>query len=573
MKAKRLAGLAACALAVSLTFGCGPKEDWSDPRWIAHEMERGNPQAFQAIEELDEAGQQAMVPALIETYNANQNQREALRALLETPDERALAVFENALQKNDDQIALYGARGLVALGAPDAGEAIAQRLGAVTSSDLLPGFIDAIRPYESDSIAEAVASVMMRPQDRIGGVQTVREGCRLLGAVDEPSDSMLEAIIFGMVNFQVAPMDDAMNVCEAAALQHEEAITPMLVALYNGENERANAHLRSINMSIAAGQLRAALVLAHMKNDDANDAIRAYFRQDHVIPTRELADMSLEEQQNWYNNNGQVFDFSARALAYVRNENDRELLRSLLDMDGELGNFSSWFTLSEGAEIGLRQAAITALVTIANDGDRSMLWEVATDGETDRGGERTQTLYHVNTMHLLGRIAKAGDLARFQRAMAQQPERFLNEIRPLAGYFVAGELCDGGLECLQGLAADVSAAMEHEAVTETLAAVEEDDARERVRAGIEETARSGAIWQIAHLHGDEAAASAMVELLTSGASGVRGTIPEALLYCSGVPDEARASLAQWIEDNPTAQGVPGWSDLLHLLRVVIEVNS
>src|SRR5690606_15756328 len=135
-------------------------------------------------------------------------------------------------------------------------------------------------------------------------------------------------------------------------------------------NERANAHLRSINMSIAAGQLRAALVLAHMKNDDANDAIRAYFRQDHVIPTRELADMSLEEQQNWYNNNGQVFDFSARALAYVRNENDRELLRSLLDMDGELGNFSSWFTLSEGAEIGLRQAAITALVTIANDGDR-----------------------------------------------------------------------------------------------------------------------------------------------------------------------------------------------------------
>lgn len=565
MRLKRM--MAAAAVATMLATGCSPAENWEDPKWIAHAMKHNHPQVFPAYMQLDDDTRLALLPDVIASYNSNQQQRESLRAMLTVDDPRALEVYRNALARPDDEISLLGARGLVKMGDTASGAAVAERLRTVTAPGTFLGFVEALEPFSSPEAVDAVAMIVQRPAERIGGVATVKAACRTMERTTQSTDEIAQGIAFGLVNFRAQPYEDAVRECEMAALVHKEAVTPALVELYSGDNERANELMRSQGFSAATGQMRAAMVLGHLRDSDANNAIRKWLRTEQTVPRSELAAMSLQEQQNWYDNHGQLFEISVKALAYERNPEDRELLRSLVDPSGELRNFRAWFSLSEGAEMGLRQAAATALVAVANASDKAFLWNEARTGDIARGNEQTDTLYHLNVVHALGRIATKGDLAAFRTTFNAQPERWKHEFRSLYGYFALGEECGDDIACREALVLDPSPLMESSGVQAWIAS-ETEARREALTGNLQSAIQAGGVWQIAHLGGDAAASRSLTKLLRDAPEVAQTAVPEALLFCRSWDATVSEELDAWLEATAQRPNVPGWPELRHLVRVV-----
>lgn len=557
-------GLTSVAL---MTSACRPSENWDDPKWVAYAMKHGHPKAFSAYSALDDAAREAMLPDVIAAYNSNQNQREALRALLTTPDARAVETFKNALARPDDEVALLGARGLVALGDSASGAAIADRLRTVTTPQTFLGFVEALELYPSPEAIDAVAAVAQRPAERIGGVATVQAACRTMENAPRATDEIVRGITFGLVNFRAQPYEDAVRECEMAALVHRDAVTPALVELYKGDNERAIEYVRGLGFNAATAEMRGAMVLGHLRNHDANNAIRTWLKTEQVVPRSEIAAMNLQQQQNWYDNHGQLFEISVKALAYERAPEDRVLLRSLTTPTGDLRNFRAWFSLSEGAELGLRQAAATALASVANADDKAFLWNEARTGDIARGGEQTDTLYHLNVVHAIGRIASKGDMAAFQTAFKAQPERWKHEFRALMGYFVLGEACGDDMQCRANYVLDPQPLLDSKEVRAWVA--EETEARRpALEEGLKSAIQAGGVWQIAHLGGDAAASDLLTNLMRKGPEVAQTAIPEALLFCRQFSPTVSQELDAWLADTAKRPSVPGWAELRHLVRVI-----
>src|SRR5699024_9913930 len=140
-----------------------------------------------------------------------------------------------------------------------------------------------------------------------------------------------KGILIGLVNFSVQSSDDPVHDCEMAALAHRDHVVDGLVELFNGENERANEVAKAQGFSDASVRMRGALVLGHLRNHEANNAIRTWLKSKHTVSRSKLGAMKLEEQQAWYDNHGQLFEIAVKGLSYERNAKDAELLRSLLD--------------------------------------------------------------------------------------------------------------------------------------------------------------------------------------------------------------------------------------------------
>lgn len=570
MKFRR--GMVALAAAALLVTACKPSEDWEDPKWIAYAMKHNHPKVFPAYMALDDDLRQELLPNVIESFNSNQQQREALRALLTVEDARNLDVFRNALARPDDELSLLGARGLVQMGDTASGGAIAERLRTVTTPQAFLGFVEALESFTAPEAVDAVATIVQRPAERIGGVATVKAACRMMERTSQSTDEIVQGITFGLVNFRAQPYEDAMRECEMAALVHKEAIVPALVELYSGDNERANEHVRSMGFSDAPARMRAAMIMAHLRNNEANSAIRQWLRTEQTVPRSELAAMSLQEQQNWYDNHGQLFEISVNTLAYERNPEDRELMRSLVTPDGELRNFRAWFSLSEGAELGLRQAAAAGLVSVANASDKAFLWNEARAGDIGRGTEQTDTLYHLNVIHSLGRIATKGDLASFRTAFNAQPERWKHEFRALYGYFVLGEVCGDDMECRSNYVLDPSPLMERADVQAWIAS-ETDERRERLTESLQSAIQAGGVWQIALLGGDAAAADLLTNILRKGPEVAQTAVPEALLYCRSWGPNVSEQLELWLKETEQRTNVPGWPEMRHLVKVIAHLSE
>ena len=562
----------AAAAATLLATACTPAENWEDPKWLAHAMKHNHPKVFSEYLSLDEETRLALLPNVIDAYNSNQQQKGALRALLSVKDERTIEVYRNALARPDDELALLGARGLVQMGDTASGAAIADRLGTVTTPGTFLGFVEALEPFSSPEAIEAIAVVAQRPADRIGGVATVQGACRIMEKAPNASEDIVRGITFGLVNFRAQPYEDAVRECEMAALVHKTAVLPALVELYKGDNERANDLVKGLGFSDATARMRAAMVMGHARDHKANNAIRTWLRTEQVVPRSELAAMNLNEQQNWYDNHGQLFEISVKALAYERNSEDRELLRSLVDPAGELRNFRAWFSLSEGAEMGLRQAAATALVSVADASSKAFLWNEARTGDIARGNEQTDTLYHLNVIHALGRIATKGDLASFRTAVNAQPERWRHEFRGLLGYFVLGEVCGDDVACRQQYVLDPTPLLERKDVRDWVAA-ETEARRPALEESLKSAVQAGGVWQIAHLGGDAAASDMLTSLMRKGPEVAQTAIPEALLYCRAWSPTVSQELEAWLEETGQRPSVPGWGELRHLVRVVAYLSK
>lgn len=559
--------IVAVAAATLLSTACTPSENWDDPKWIAYAMKHNHPKVFPAYMALDDAQRLELLPNVIATYNSNQQQKEALRALLTVKDDRAVDVYRNALARPDDEVSLLGARGLVQVGDTASGPAIAERLRTVTTPGTFLGFVEALEPFQSPEAIDAVAIVAQRPAERIGGVATVKGACRMMEKAPQATEDIVRGITFGLVNFRAQPYEDAVRECEMAALAHRKDVTPALVELYKGSNERASELVKSMGFSDATARMRGAMVLGHMRDHQANNAVRQWLRTEQVVPRSELAAMSLPEQQNWYDNHGQLFEISVKALSYERNADDRALLRGLVDPSGELRNFRAWFSLSEGAEMGLRQAAATALVSVADDSTKTFLWNEARSGDIARGNEQTDTLYHLNVVHALGRIATKSDLAAFRTMFNAQPDRWKHEFRGLYGYFVLGDACGEDVACRQQYVLDPSPLLERKDVKDWIAA-ETEARRPALEESLKMAIQAGGVWQIALLGGDAAASDILTSLMRKGPEVAQTAIPEALLFCRTWSPTVSQQLDAWLADTAQRPNVPGWPELRHLVRVV-----
>lgn len=561
-------------IASSFAFSaCTPTEDWTDPEYIQYRMELNDPRAFDEFAHLTAEQKATLIPTLISVYESGLRQQECLRALVAAQDARAKDVFLNALQRTDDNLAGLAARGLAGIEDAASATAIAERLSTVTQHDAYASFLDALNAIPTPQAADVVAGVMMRPAQRVGGINTIRRGCTMLGQVENPSDAVLDALVFGLVNFVPQPFEDALNECELAILAHGDAAVAKLTEVFNGRNQRVNTQLTSMQYQLVVGKLRAGAVLAHISSEASMAPILAWFATAQEIPVAELEQMTPEQASAWYDFHGQLFTAGVQGLAYFGTDAAVAALRGLETTEGEgslLANFRVWFQLSSGAEFGLRTGVHEALMKAGTDEDRELLWSRALEGTVPTSrGEYFQAEFRKNALHYVGRTARQGEMERFTAlANAQSnPADFLMHI----GYFALADMCGDDVACYAAKLADASSVLEFEAVSTALAGVEDEAAREIIRNGITQNVRTGAVWQLGRrLSGQPAAGAALLDALANPSMQVRFEVIEALHFVPTLPADTDARLATFLEEQAesTAQGARELRQAVRILRAM-----
>lgn len=555
---------------LTLSDGCAPARDWTSPEYISVRLKEGDERAFAELTRLTPEQQKALVPVLIEAYNAGKKPQRAIEALASIGDPAAKEAFGAALTQSDDMLAGLAARGLGNIGDKGSAASIAKRLGEVTTDEAYPAFFEALSKLPIDAAADALSAVLMRPAAKIGGAGSVRLGCRALAEASAPTDVILDALVFGLVNFVPAPFKDPMPDCELAILKMKDAGIPKLVELFEGKNVKVNDHLKGISYPAVTGQLRAAAVLAHSQNPAAIKAITQFVSTPHPIPTAELAAMAVADQQNFYANSGQMFDQAAKALGAAGGPENLATLRKLENAGAGsfLANFSEWFSLSDGAEVGLRQSVHEGLAVIGDASDRKLLWDRATAGAVGRGGDNTAGLLRTNALHYLGRTARPGERANFAKVLAAQT-KFKSSFAPDEVYFLLADKCQDDVACYTAAFKDPAATLQDPAFASVLSGIEEAK-----KASFMSTAtsniRAAGIWQLAiRLGANEAAISALLDNLNIDNMEARSEIAATLLFVDKFPADAKTKMEASIAADTTAANAPGLKETRHGYRLIV----
>lgn len=546
-----------------------PTEDWSDPAWIDMRLEALDPRAFQEFASLPAEQQGELVPTIVEVYNGGLRQEDALRALVAAADPAAKEVFLSALERADDSLAALGARGLAAIDDTASATAVAQRLSTVTQHEAYPAFLDSLKSIPTPQAADVVAELLFRPAPRIGGINTVRSGCSMLSLVENPSQQVMDALAFSLVNFIPQPFTDALNECELALIEHGDRSVPALLRMMNGEDQRVNTHLRSIQYPDSVGQLRGGAVLAHLASPAAVQALVTWFNTEKALP-EELLRMELTEQQQWYEQQGQLFTMAVEGLAIAQTPETVQTLRGLERIEGEgalLGNFQGWLGLSNGAEFGMRTAVHEALSQVGSNDDREMLWERAESGNVSRGGRAFTREIRANALHFVGRTARPDELARYEAVVEAQDDAgaFLAH----RAYFVLAQQCGEDAACYNARVSDASPVLEDESIAALVAQQPEGQARDIFVASVAANASSGALWQLALRLGE---AGKVLEHLDHDSTQMRFNVGKALLVTPTLPANTAEAIQAFIdgEENVTSGAA---RDIRHAYRLVTAIRA
>jgi hypothetical protein len=556
----------ATALSLALV-ACTPPPDWTSPEYIGSQIVKGDERAFAELSRLTPEQQKSVAPRLIEAYNAGVLPNRAIESLVPLADPTAKAAFEAALTKSDDMLASLAARGLAELNDTASAPAIAKRLGEVTTDEAFAGFFEALEKLPSQQAADGLAAVMMRPAAKLGGAGRVRSGCRALAASPSPSDAVLDALVFSTVNFTPQPFNDPFADCELALLKFKEASIPKLVEVFKGNNQKVNDHLKELKYPVVTGQLRAAAALAHSRA--ASAALTEYVSAPRPVPRAELASMSIEDQQNYFSNSGQLFDMVVKGLAWAGGEANVATIRRL-ESTGEgslLVNFEDWFGLSAGAEVGLRQSVHEALSIVGNDDDRKLLWQRAEAGTVGRGGDNSNGLLRTNVLHFLGRTARPGEMAAFDKVLAAQT-RFRSSFTPLRLYFALADKCQADVACLSGALKDPVATLNDPALKAIVDAVTDAAEKAPFTNAATTNVRVGSIWQLGLRIGGDAGVGALLDNLGDGNIDSRIDIGSVLLYAAKFPADAGTKLDAGIAVDAGKSGVQGLKQARDAYRLV-----
>lgn len=559
-----VAALAACT---------APTEDWSDPEWIQMRLEAFDPRAFMEFQQLSDEQKAELVPTIIDVYNEGLRQEDSLRALVSAGDPRARDVFMAALERSDDTLAGLAARGLGELEDTESSAAIARRLAQVTQHDAYPAFLEALAKVPTPQAADVIAELMQRPAQRIGGIGTVRGGCEILGSVENPSDAAIQALGFSLVNFIPTTGEDALNECERALIAQGDRSIPTLVAMLNGTNQAVNTHLTTLRQPLSVGQLRGGATLAHLNTPAAQTALIEWFNTKREIPRQELSRMEVGEQQNWYNQQGQLFTLAVEGLAIANTPQALETLRGLekatppnQEPETLLDNFVEWFQLSNGAEFGLRTSVHEALSQVGNTEDRALLWSRAEEGTVERGGAAFNRELRANALHFLGRTATAGEMEQYEAVLeAHEGAAALQQHR---AYFVLAQQCGEDAACYEARLTDATPVLEEETIAAQLAAVEEGQARDLFAANVIANVRTAAVWQLASRLGEP---GRLLNHLDHDSTQVRFNIARALLVTPELPADTATKINAFIEAD--ADNTAGAArDVRNAYRLILAVR-
>jgi hypothetical protein len=563
---------AASAISGALLVGSGCRQaDWTDPEYIILQLQVGSVKALDSLSELPIEQQRAATPALIEAYNGGLQRDRVLEALVRIADPAAQDLLLEILNGNEDDRAAMAARALSAAQLTDTSVAIAQRLQRTADRRQYPVFLSAINQMPTPGAADVVAEIVMNRAERIGGIDTVKNGCKLMATIDNPSAASVRAMVYGLVNLIPDPYADAMQDCEAALLRHRDAAVAPLVEMLNDQNQEVINLMRELNMRNVGAQLRAAVVLSHIGSDAAADALRTWLSAAHPAPVDELRLMAVNEQQDWYSLSGQLFTFAATGIGHRHNAEDLAVLRRLesLETPGSLlNNYSTWFSLSSLAELGLRNAVYDQLARHGSPEDRTMLWERATTGATGRGGEGAAIELRSSILHFLGRNARPEEIELYAVVFnAQTPEAQGNFFVHRA-YFALAEICSTNVECYAGMIDNQDQILLDEVFASYLAGITEQQQRDLEAGLLKKTAQIAAVWQLALRFADNpAAGAALLGAIGHTSLEVREAVSEAFLTMPALPAEFAATVGAFLEAERTNNN-PRARDARHLLNVL-----
>lgn len=440
---------------LSLVISCRAKNK-EGTEYLAEQIRAGNEQAFRTAERLeDPEAQVALIPALTDAYNGGLLTYDVVELLVTIGHPDGIPVFESALETDDNRLSGLAARGLATVGATDHAGAVANRLRRVRDPNQYEPFLDALRQLPGDpSVAPVIAEIINRPAGSVGGINTIRFGCSIIGDSGTTDAESIRAVLFGLVNF--AEMQDATNECALALVTLGEAALPYVFEVLNHDNTTISGYLTQIGFTPEVAGLRAARVLADIELPAALQGLDTWFSTEHMVNAAELSAMSTEAAINWHQNFGQQFIFATEALEYLASPGDEDrahqILRGLINR-GEgmmLENFRWFMGTGADAELGLRSAAIDALVNVGDPADRDVLYQMATSGTLARIPDVFIRKHAAFGFVLL---SQPGDLARYDELLQNtEVQILLNDLqvyRAMIEEVVEG--CQHDLGCLTGL--------------------------------------------------------------------------------------------------------------------------
>jgi hypothetical protein len=460
---------AVACLAVSLLLaplgGCSVP-DYNDPEFLAQKIRSGDGRAFDTVERLeDPEARVALIPALIEAYDNGIERDRIVAILAETGHPSGMPVLLSALESPDNRAASIAARGIAATGDASQAGAIAERLQRVRDPQEYEPFLEALSRLPGDQGAvPIVRDIVTRRVGAVGGINTIRYGCRILGSSGATDQATIDALLFGLVNLQMQPYQDAMNECSLALVQIGAPAHEPLMAMLQGNNETVANHLVSLGVTNAGGALRAARVIADIAAPSGFDSVASWFNTPHEVTREFLESLGLEGAQNWFANFAETFTYLAEYLGYVAEPGENpahSLLLGLLNR-GEgspLHNFDGFMGTSNDAELGLRTAVMDALVNVGDPADRDAVLAVAQAGELTRGEAR---FLRQHAAFAFAMLSQPGDLARFDelRGTIEDANLLTNvePYRPMIEQVAEGCAGDRGASgrytatgCLEGL--------------------------------------------------------------------------------------------------------------------------
>lgn len=515
------------ALLFAFSTGCR-KPSWDDPEFFGDQIRNGSEQALRKAQQADSEMQVQLIPAMTDAYNSGLFTTEVVQLLVDIGHVDGIPVLESALESEDNRLAGLAARGLAGAGANSHIGAIAARLRRVRDPNQYEPFLDALRGMDGGdaSVAPAIAEIITRPAGSVGGINTIRFGCTILGRSGATDEDTVKAILFGLINFDGNQM--ATNECALALVTLGAPAIPHVLEVLNHGNGTINTYLSQSSFTPEVAGLRAARVLADMGDRATLEGLTAWFTSEHQVNVEQLAAMSIEAAQNWHQNFGQQFTFAVEALEYLAEPTEEDpthlLLRGLIAR-GEgmaLENFRWFMGTSVDAELGLRSAAIDSLVNVGDPADRDAIFAIATEGTLARIPD---TFIRKHAAHAFVLLAQPGDAIRYDELINGVEEGPL--VADLQQYRAAiAQVADGcahDLDCLTGLLRDDNQWVREKAAFDLAHFVENERAAAAALLDaipeVDDATKFTYIRQLRHLPFPQTAGETIAELLENASGG------------------------------------------------------
>ena len=239
-RAARGLGVVAVVLVGLLAAAC-EQPDWKNPEYLSKQVETGDRlRALDEIARLDEEGKARTVPALINAYNNNTDKEKVFAVLAELRDKRAKSVYVDALKhakSNRDR-----AKGAIALGEIQATEHIPTMVDIfrnVPNEDLRRSILEGFSAMPDAQAIPLLVEILTTYDPDREPIAYHAYACEVLAAVDQPTDTVVKAVVFGMY-LDNAKGQNVAKECSVAVASVGKLASKELLTVAAGKHEKVN---------------------------------------------------------------------------------------------------------------------------------------------------------------------------------------------------------------------------------------------------------------------------------------------------------------------------------------------